>query len=182
MSPTLYHFSSTAHLPWILDAGELRPGQNRIGGLPDPDFLWATECPLGDRTTGLTTDDRYRRGVVWSVRFTLDHVGFVRWCTVPALFPQWTVDHVAFLEKGAKGRTDPKEWWCRADALPLACVTAIEVKSFHNNVWKPISPEVTTTWAAGTKWLGVRIGDREFLSAKRVGPQGQDAYEIGRVV
>ena len=33
----VYHFTDSAHLPWILSDGELRPGANKIGGYP---ALW----------------------------------------------------------------------------------------------------------------------------------------------
>ena len=38
----LYHFTDTVRLPWIVDADGLRLYRNQIGGLPSPDFLWAT--------------------------------------------------------------------------------------------------------------------------------------------
>ena len=50
MTSRLYHFTDTAHLPWIFMAGELRPGLNRIGNYPSPEFVWATTDARGDRS------------------------------------------------------------------------------------------------------------------------------------
>jgi hypothetical protein len=33
-------------LPWILSDGELRPGANKIGSYPAPEFVWATTNDL----------------------------------------------------------------------------------------------------------------------------------------
>jgi hypothetical protein len=63
MTQLVYHFTSTAHLPWIIDAGELRAGANKVGRFPDPDFLWATTCEAGDDTaTGNRNDAGFRSG------------------------------------------------------------------------------------------------------------------------
>jgi hypothetical protein len=45
------HFTDSAHLPWILSDGELRPGANKIGSYPAPEFVWATTNDL-DRILG----------------------------------------------------------------------------------------------------------------------------------
>jgi hypothetical protein len=49
----VYHFTSIFRLPWILASAELQPGRNKIGGLPDPDFLWATTSDKGSRSASL---------------------------------------------------------------------------------------------------------------------------------
>jgi hypothetical protein len=46
----VYHFTDSAHLPWILSDGELRAGANKIGGYPAPEFVWATTEDRGSRT------------------------------------------------------------------------------------------------------------------------------------
>ena len=50
MSEVVYHFTNSARLPWIIETCELRPGLNRVGDYPNPDFLWATTNQLGDNT------------------------------------------------------------------------------------------------------------------------------------
>jgi hypothetical protein len=97
MSPTaIYHFThftDTAHLPWILRDGELRPGRNKIGKVPI-EFIWATASPIGDRTCAAmcrpveTSDPRYgwgrntisalREGLSRLVRFTLPETDFLQ--------------------------------------------------------------------------------------------------------
>ncbi|MFG1184394.1 hypothetical protein [Xanthobacter aminoxidans] len=178
----IYHFTSTAHLPWIIESGELRAGRNKIGGFPDPDFLWATSNRYGDRTATAMASPAYRDGKTWAVRLTLDPVGFAHWSIIPGLFAQWTGDQVERLERLAAGKSDPRDWWCAPGPMPLSCVTVMETRSYRDSSWKRIEPEVTTIWQGGTKWLGVQIGDRQFFSAKCIGPHGQDAYEMGRVL
>jgi len=49
MTDFVSHLTDNARLPWILRSAELRPGANRIGGYPDPDFVWATINKRGSR-------------------------------------------------------------------------------------------------------------------------------------
>jgi hypothetical protein len=71
---TVFHFTDTARLPWILATGELRPGRNAIWDFPSADFLWATTDARGDRTASV---DRkaLRKGFTREVRFTLTVCG-----------------------------------------------------------------------------------------------------------
>jgi hypothetical protein len=46
---SVYHFTNTARLPWILASGELRPGANKLGWAP-VECIWATGSSIGDLT------------------------------------------------------------------------------------------------------------------------------------
>jgi hypothetical protein len=54
MAALVYHHTEIARLPWILDAGALRPGRCTVGNYPDPDFLWGTVCAAGRVLVGET--------------------------------------------------------------------------------------------------------------------------------
>jgi hypothetical protein len=63
----------------------VRPGRNQLGNYPDPDFLWATTNPRGDRTA--TAFSAYRRGDLALVRLTLPEENFERWPEITARYP-----------------------------------------------------------------------------------------------
>ena len=42
----LFHFTDTVRLPWIVRAGGLRPGRNKVGSYPTPEFIWASINPV----------------------------------------------------------------------------------------------------------------------------------------
>jgi hypothetical protein len=89
----IYHFTDSARLPWILHDGHLNPGRCRLGGFPDPDFLWATTSPRGDRTASGGIGG-YREGVTRLVRITLPLDDFTPWRQAANNHPEWTVDHI----------------------------------------------------------------------------------------
>lgn len=75
---TLYHYTDTARLPWILSSGVLRPSENRIGGMQQ-DVLWATSNPVGDRSASIDRGGKWRGGDLLHVRFVLDESDFQPW-------------------------------------------------------------------------------------------------------
>lgn len=68
----LYHYTSLAHLPWIMDSGKLRGTDNPISGWPK-DFVWATTDKNGDRTTDICRSGRSRTLLSTRVRITIDN-------------------------------------------------------------------------------------------------------------
>lgn len=172
----LYHFTDTARLPWIILSGELRPGRNKIGGFPDPDFLWATPDPRGDMTASADRGEYYRSGKVRHVRFTLDVDGFIPWSHVPTQFPQWTPAYVAMLEGAAQGKSSPSTWWCRAAPIPCEGWKEIETRSYQDNRWLPFrEPEIE---AESPDWLSVMIGQKRFWSREFDAPHGAAGYQV----
>lgn len=171
----LYHYTDTARLPWIAQADELRPGRNRIGGFPEPDFLWATSDPQGDRTASAHRGDLWRSGALWHVRFLLDPTDFIRWSETRDRLPGWTADHVQRLE-AAKGAS-PASWWYRAGPLSLSACRGVEARSYANNRWQPVSLGRPVACRGG---LSIAVGERAFASLRdpRAGPGGGDVYDI----
>lgn len=173
----LYHYTDTARLPWIIQSGELRPGRNAIGGFPQPDFLWATSDPQGDRTASAHRGDYWRRGALWHARFVLDPADFLRWADNRDSLPGWTADHVGRLE-AAKGAS-PSAWWYREASLPLSACRAVEVRSYAVNRWRQalLGQPIGVDGGAG---LSITIGTRVFASAREAGagPGGGDIYDI----
>ena len=178
---SLYHFTDTGRLPWILSSRALKPGANKIGGFPDPDFLWATTDGKGDLTASADRGEHYRSGKVRHVRFTLPADGFLAWREVPARFPEWTAEFVQRLEGAARGKSNPASWWCRPDPLPETACLAIETRSYSDNRWLPFDPSTEVIPLQDhdrVPWLGVPIGTKLFASCMARGPQGQDAFEV----
>ncbi len=173
----LYHHTDTARLPFILRTGELRPGANRIGGYPDPDFLWATTDPNGDRTSAADRGEHYRTGKTRHVRFTLDAGRFFPWSEVPARHPRWTPDQIARLEAAARGKSNPSAWWCGDRTIPLANCIAIETRSYRDNRWRLLDPK-TVVFALDNGWVAVEIAGTVFLSKTHRHWTGADAYEV----
>jgi hypothetical protein len=171
----LYHHTDTARLPWILKSGELRPGRNRIGGFPDPDFLWATTDHQGDATASGNRGEHYRSGKLRQVRFVLDSADFVPWSDIPAVFPSWTPDHIERLESVARDKsTSPTTWYCRAEPLSTQELR-IETRSYSNNRWAPLAPSDVV---ADGQWLAIAIGGKTFASRMSDGPHGAGAFEV----
>jgi hypothetical protein len=175
---TLYHFTDTVRLPWILKSGELRPGKNQLGGFPDPDFLWATTSPVGDRSatcSGGLCAELYRAGKTRLVRFTLREDDFTRWRDIVRVFPAWTAKHVARLERVAKD--SPAAWWCRAEPLPSSRWVGIETRSYAFAGWRPLTDAEVISAPDGA--LGVIAEGRRFFSRQHeAAREGATAYTM----
>ena len=179
MSPDyVHHFTDTARLPWILKSRQLQPGRNKIGGYPDPDFLWASIDPKDDRTASAHRGKHYKAGAVRHVRFTLRRSDFLLWFQIPELFPQWA-PHVARLESTARGH-NPAEWFCREGPLPLSDCVAIHTRSYTRNKWVPLLPEEARVTVFGDI-LATTIKMRMFASRQHVLPGGNVGYELCRL-
>ncbi len=175
MTSLVYHHTDTARLPWILLSGELRPGANRIGDFPDPDFLWATTLAVGDRTASASRVAA-QSGLTRLVRFTLKEEDFVSWPAVVEPFPAWTPDHITRLEKAAAGKSSPSTWRCRATPLPSSGWVSIETRSYTNNRWQPFDfgpPPIVMD----DDCLGVWVGDTAYFSQQVAHPSGAVGYQ-----
>lgn len=175
----VYHHTDTARLPWILRSGELRPGANKIGGFPDPDFLWATTDGRGDLTASADRGDTYRAGMLRHVRFTFDSDRFFPWADVPARHPEWTALQIFRLERLAGGKSDPSSWWCRVGPIALSECVSIETRSYRDNRWRPFDPTATpfSFPYERDEWLAVRIGNTAFGSVPR-NVLGNHGYQV----
>jgi hypothetical protein len=142
MINTVYHFTDTIRLPWIIETGELRPSSNRIGGFPQ-DPLWATTSDNGDKTSTVFSKQAqklWRKGALQLIRFTLNGDDFSDWRDVVRRNPDWTNDHIAKLERSARrlGERDTSRWRARREPLSLTRVLAVHAKSCSGNGWMPI--------------------------------------------
>ncbi|WP_265975497.1 hypothetical protein [Brucella intermedia] len=179
----VYHFTTSAHLPWIIESGELRQNSVRAGDFPNPDFIWATSDSRGDRTATGAMDGAYRDGALMLVRITLSAADFFPWGSVQSHNPAWQQKHIDALETIAKKHNvNPANWWCRDESLDLAQVVGIHWRSYSNNNWKEFDGSgLSHVQQNGELWRTVNLGGRTFASTKTVGPQGQEAYNIGTV-
>ena len=179
---TLYHFTDTIRLPWIMRSGELRPGANRIGGFPDPDFVWATTNESGDRSAsggaGKIGSQAYRAGASRLVRLKLRAEDFIQWGKIGQRYPAWTPDQIARLEAAAKGKSSSDAWWCRADPLPRSKWVQIDTRSYAAPTWKPLDLSTEVIPGPALDSYGVIVNGRRFCSAQRAGPAGATAYMI----
>jgi hypothetical protein len=174
----VYHFTCTARLPWILDSGELRPGRNKIGGFPDPDFLWATTSALGDRSASGSAQG-YRDGRVRLVRFALRAEDFTPWPEAAQAFPAWTPSAIARLEKAAAGKSSPTTWRCRAAPLRRDRWLSIETRSYVSKIWRPL-PLDTQPVRDGAS-MGVNIDGIIYTSVEVSGPNGSVGYTVQKL-
>ncbi|WEZ84625.1 hypothetical protein P6U16_08655 [Rhizobium sp. 32-5/1] len=173
-----YHYTSSWHLPWILASGALVQSQQRIADFPSPDFVWATTSPRGDITA--TVRDGYRLGIVKLVRLTFEETEFFPWAEVQGRYPEWTSQHVAALERAAQPQ-DIRGWLCRASDLPVSLAKAIDVRTYTNNTWRPVTDlEVRqATNSDGSEWRVMRLLGQVEASSRKVRRDGGFEFHGG---
>ena len=172
----VYHFTNCVGLPHIIHSGELRPGSNKIGGFPDPDFIWATLNRLGDKTSFELSPISEQAGS--TLRFTLPMSAFFPWSEAPSQISGGSL-HLERLESTLKGASNPRQWFCHNKPLSEAEWVTIETKSYTTRWRKLESREIFTSDEGFT---GVEIGGGIHFSRKIKGPQGQDGYELGKTI
>jgi hypothetical protein len=181
-----FHFTDTLRLPWIIEAGELRPGLNRVSKLPY-DFLWATIDPAGDPTCSAQGTPQvrecYRRGLMQLVRFTLPGEAFSEWCDVSRLYPEWTSEQVARTEQLARerhGETRCNKWRIRRDPFPIEQIIVVKAKSYTSGRWKPIDATVFLMELVNLSDVengrGVIIDEKIYASQKIIMSNGPVGY------
>ena len=162
LTPKLYHFTCTARLPWIIEANELRPYRNQIGGLSSPNLLWATtSSQVEPAATGL---EGYREHVVALVRLTLFADDFETWPTMVARLSQSTIEHVRRLEAdaGASGQVGVELWRARAEPLPFSRIICVEAKTYTGD-WRTIELPCLQH-PSNTALRGIILGDKVYCS------------------
>jgi hypothetical protein len=189
LSSQVYHYTNTARLPWIITAGELRPGANRLGGYPDPEFVWATTDPRGSRTAAGGNNRAYREGELFLVRFTLNADDFEPWSGIGLRYPTWTPDQIARLEQSGRRRGDnPGTWRCRAEPLPLGKDIAVGTRTYNNSHWRPWNEPTLIAASDSDDTIGVVVDGVAFISKKMttgayaVTKCAPDAFNIERVI
>jgi hypothetical protein len=174
----VYHFTCTGRLPWIVASGELRPGRNQLGNYPDPDFLWATTNPRGDRTAAAFP--AYRGGDTALVRLTLPEEDFEPWPEITARYPRWTPAQGARLETGAlnRGESNFACWRARAEPLPLSRVISAEAKTYVGT-WQPI--ELVCLTSTDPRVRVMAWNDVVYCSAQYIKPGSPTQYAIKKL-
>ncbi|EUB95907.1 hypothetical protein PMI07_002395 [Rhizobium sp. CF080] len=179
----VYHYTSSWHLPWILASRELRPPSHSIADFPSPDFIWATTDPNGDNTATARTSSRaYRSGGLLQVRFTFEADEFFPWDDVPHRHPQWTEKHIKALE-ASSGKSDPRAWRCRPEALDVERALAIDVRSYSNNKWRSAG-NLDVRQAKnmdGSLWLVMQLDGKVVASKRSLAKFGAEAFEAGTI-
>ena len=96
---SVYHFTDTMRLPWILAERQLSPTRGMCSAdYPRPTFLWATTNAVGDATAacgGKNNRTLWRQGRIQLVRFILAAADFTPWTVMREQAPQWTQDKIA---------------------------------------------------------------------------------------
>lgn len=138
---TVYHYSSTLHLPWIIRSGQLQPTLNRDVGIGETRLLWGTTDSAVDETSAAVWT---LKQFVWFsnlfnlVRFTLPAEGFLTWKQAIAAHG-WSAEAVARMvgdDHRRHGRgVRHTRWRVRRDPLPLAHVIKAEISGV---AWQPI--------------------------------------------
>ncbi len=168
----VYHITSTLKLPWIVLSGELRPYPNRLRGVGDLTYLWATSNPAGDKTA-MAAIVAANRAAAWQddlfrlVRFTLPINGFMTWSEVVRQHA-FTADQVAEMESWDQehyGQCSDM-WRCRRDPLPLDQVLKVETRTYSGR-WRPIdiSPD-SLVRTRDPACIGFRVGRRVHYSVR----------------
>src|SRR4051812_28106603 len=125
-------------------SGHTRPGCNRIGGFPEPDFLWATTSPFGDYSAAASFKD-FQEGRTRLVRFSLRAVDFTPWPEAARAFPAWTPELIALFKRATRfqGLSPYGDWCARAIPLPQAAWLSIETRGAKETEWQPfvLAPE-----------------------------------------
>jgi hypothetical protein len=133
---SVYHFTSTIALPWILAHGELRPSTQ---GHVQNHQIWATSNPKGEcsaRPLRHKWRDEWFPDDLQLIRLTLPDAGFISWAEyqltmLPEDVAEWEAMAVADNE-------DSSAWRLRRDPLPLKSVLRADAMAFGHSGWTRI--------------------------------------------
>ncbi len=188
MSDCVYHYTDTGRLPFILASGELRPGRNRIGSFPQPDFLWATASRVGDRTSAANAA-AFRKGVTRWVRFGLQAGDFLPFREAISDSSTWTEEHLTRLVANARemgtSEAEIATWLVRPDPLPRTRWLAIETRSWSDRTWRPMDADSVPLRGdlnGAPGYLGLRFGKVTYWSKRSGEVMGADQYDVGTTV
>jgi hypothetical protein len=178
----IFHHTDSARLPWIINAGTLMPATDTAFGIyPDPDFLWATTDPRGDPTATASQGrarQGYRDGDLAMVRFALDEADFLPWTAIRELYPQWTPEVCALLERTATPRV-VAGWRCRVAALPADRWGRIEFRTWSRPAWRKLEDRaVSADPLTGALWI--KLDGARYFSRRIAAPGQAPVYRCGK--
>jgi len=172
----VYHFTDSAHLPWILSSGVLRASEVKPLGWP-ADLLWATEDGAKEATATGAYGSHYRSGSVFLVRIELGAEHFFPWPEVMDRLPAWQDKHVNALNTTAREKgSDPSRWWCRDRTVAVGSFLAIHGRTWANGKWDSVDPDLIRTAQHGKNWLGVPFRGKTYLSTQIPATYGRTTY------
>jgi hypothetical protein len=174
-SACVYHFTDTARLPWILEAGELRLQGMTQSDFPDiPGHLWATSNPQVDRTSAcFGACKSFYCGYTRQVRFVLNPNDFDPWSIACERLPS---AYVADLERKAGGMGETSaHWHCRAAPLPISSALAIETRARASR-WQALKRVCVIKEKTDLAVRGILIDGLVYLSKRLRASDGQIGY------
>ncbi len=144
-SPLVYHHTSTRHLPFIVEDGELRPSGCGYDQWFGKTFIWGSTVPNGDPSAAIHRPER-------GPHRALDYVLMVRFVFPASCFTPWeeikrryakTKKQKAALEvwriADEEIGVDTTTWWLRLEPLPIAEALRVEVKRYgRRERWRAI--------------------------------------------
>jgi hypothetical protein len=115
----LYHYTSTIHLPYILEAGVLLPTESNVSILREhagPDVVWLLDRPLlPGENHGLQGSYADKTAVCITVEVpTKAAVRWLDWKPQKGMDPAW---RSAFVRAGG-GHGETKRWWVVTRPIP----------------------------------------------------------------
>jgi hypothetical protein len=184
ISNLVYHFTDSVRLPWILDAGEIRPGTCRhLEGWPDMNYVWAITNPIGSLSAAAvigTMGTLYRNCLVWKVRFTLSADDFEPFLETIKHVPGWCDDHTTDVYETACG-DDPADWRTHYGPIPKAKWLAIHARSYLSD-WReiPRDLDVHPAMIEGKPVRMIMFGGRGFSSIRlNENPMSYGFHNVG---
>jgi len=199
----LYHFTTSAHLPWIIGDGALTlPPTNALERTFGRDYLYATSSPNGDKCstawTGYT--DTYREGISLRVRFAFPGDGWRPWREVlEESGQQYYIKGLPMY--AAHCGENPDNWFLRWEPLSLDDCYAAHCRAYTSHRWVelnsidlsdaavigftiPANARVLTRDAGKqfeladgrTVFFGVHFGRRIYFANRQDYPEGFVGY------
>jgi hypothetical protein len=178
---SVYHFTDTGRLPFIIRDGFLKPGKSTIGNFPDPDFLWATTQRVGDpsATCQATVGDKgYRDGLTRRVRFTLHADDFIPW-RLAWRKGLWTLTQADALERsGLDMGSNPTHWLCRSELLMRERWLAVETKAWNESAWHSLCLDCSPVRDGDDNRLAMKIRGKTYRTERIEFGNGRVAYGV----
>lgn len=182
--PFLYHFTSSAHLPYIIQDGLAVFTPNGVR-----DLLWATNNGDSER---VATDkfkvrgfDPYRDGAIVRVRIGLHYDDFKPWREVAEAEPGWSAARIEAVERSARERgQNTSGWFARREPLPISRFIGIDTRSYRSHKWEPFTKGKTIFMApdpsvGGSENVqGVEIGDKVYFSTRKWADGEHDIFDL----
>jgi hypothetical protein len=165
----VFHFTSAAHLPWIVTDGYLRPTRH-ITRRPDgARFVWfSTDGRKPDRTSSAI---QYWPEL-W-MRFAVPLDATLPWREACAA-AGWSAAEIQLAAKAVP--PEMRDWWRVAPAGTFVLTDDVVLTGRRGDRWQAISPEIEVRGDTATvRWAQRSVVVRRHSHA---GPHGQTLYAV----